>query len=105
MSAPILAQPRLRLGLRDAALARLAAGLGLLLSRLPPHLICRILTVVVKGAAAADPMRVSYWRTAVNSVSSRCAGNGCLQRSVAVVLLARVFGQAPTWRTGVRLDP
>ncbi|GGM47287.1 hypothetical protein GCM10011608_35040 [Micromonospora sonchi] len=105
MSAPIIAQSGLRLGLRHGLLARMATSTAWFLTRLPPTAICRVLTVVVKGAKAADPQQVSYWRGAANTVSVRCAGNGCLQRSVAVVLACRVFGTAPTWRTGFRPDP
>jgi len=105
MSAPIIAQSRLKLDVKHAVLARVAASSAWFLTRLPPHAVCRVLTVVIKGAGPADPAKVSYWRGAINSVSTRCAGNGCLQRSVAVVLLARFFGTAPTWRTGFRPDP
>lgn len=85
--------------------ARAAAGVALLLSRLPPATICRILTQVVRGTRAATPAEVLEWRDAVNRVSTRCAGNGCLQRSIAVVLLARLSGAAPVWRTGFRPAP
>jgi hypothetical protein len=38
-------------------------------------------------------------------LSRRCAGEGCLQRSITVVLLCRSQGYAPDWRTGFILDP
>jgi hypothetical protein len=34
-----------------------------------------------------------------------CAGEGCLQRSLATALLCRLRGSWPTWCTGVRTMP
>lgn len=48
---------------------------------------------------------VASWRRAVCAVSIRCAGNHCLQRSAAVVILARLNGFAPVWCTGFRTEP
>ncbi|RFU38878.1 lasso peptide biosynthesis B2 protein, partial [Actinomadura logoneensis] len=44
-------------------------------------------------------------RQAVVAVSVRCAGQGCLRRSVAVALLCRMSGSWPDWCTGIRLEP
>ncbi|MBD0672607.1 lasso peptide biosynthesis B2 protein, partial [Streptomyces sp. CBMA156] len=44
-------------------------------------------------------------RQAVVALSMRCAGQGCLQRSIAAALLCRTRGSWPTWRTGVRTAP
>jgi hypothetical protein len=41
----------------------------------------------------------------VVAVSLRCAGNGCLQRSIAAALYCRAHGSWPTWCTGVRTHP
>jgi Transglutaminase-like superfamily len=100
-----MAQSRLKLHWKHSILARIAASSAWLLSKLPPIALCTVLTMVVKRTRPADAEKVSYWRSAVNSVSTRCAGNGCLQRSIAVVILARFFGASPTWRTGFRPDP
>mgnify|MGYP001229799740 CR=1 FL=1 len=105
MSAPVLPEVRERVGVRRGAVARLATTTAFLLAALPPAALRRVLTAVVAGAAPAAADDVLRWRTEVNSVSRRCAGQGCLQRSVAVVLLARLHGRAPTWRTGFRPDP
>jgi nitroreductase len=100
-----MAQSRLRLDRKHAILARIAASIAWMLSHLRPIAICRILTVMARGTRQADAATVLFWRSAVNSVSTRCAGNGCLQRSIAVMILARFFGVGPTWRTGFRPDP
>jgi hypothetical protein len=39
------------------------------------------------------------------AVSVLCAGEGCLQRSLATALLCRLRGTWPTWCTGVRTMP
>lgn len=39
------------------------------------------------------------------TVSVQCAGQGCLQRSLATVLLCRAGGRWPDWCTGVRMEP
>ncbi|MGH3821226.1 MAG: lasso peptide biosynthesis B2 protein [Pseudonocardiaceae bacterium] len=44
-------------------------------------------------------------RQAVVAVSVRCAGHGCLPRSIATALLCRAHGAWPTWHTGVRTLP
>lgn len=98
-------QRRVRLRLRHAILARVAASIARPLSMMPPGLLRRTLALVVKGTRRPAAADVLAWRDAVNSVSRRCAGDGCLQRSVAVVLLGRFHGAAPAWKTGFRPDP
>ncbi|WP_431837681.1 lasso peptide biosynthesis B2 protein [Cellulomonas sp. Y8] len=85
--------------------ARRAAALARLLALLPPAVLAPILRAVVRRCRRAGHDDVLEWRNAVNSVSPRCAGNGCLQRSVAVVLLGATRRQAPTWCTGFRTEP
>ncbi|MEU1736167.1 lasso peptide biosynthesis B2 protein [Streptosporangium sp. NPDC020145] len=105
MSAPIMPQRRVRLRRRPAVAARTAAALALPLSRLSPHLLRRVLNLLVRGTRPPVAADVLAWRDAVNSVSRRCAGEGCLQRSVAVMLLGRLYGAPPAWKTGFRPDP
>ncbi len=105
MTSPIISEEKVRLPAGLSVRARTAVLVARPLSALPPGAICRVLTGVVRGARPATAADVLAWRTAVNSVSRRCAGHGCLQRSIAVVLLARSFGVAPVWRTGFRPDP
>lgn len=57
------------------------------------------------SARVASLEEASTARANICAVSKRCAGQGCLQRSIAVILLCRFSGCAPTWRTGYQLDP
>ncbi|MFI6642690.1 lasso peptide biosynthesis B2 protein [Streptomyces sp. NPDC050504] len=88
---------------RPLALAATAAAR--LLVRLPPRRIRRFLSVLARGAAPATAEQALTARRAVVAVSTRCAGEGCLQRSVATALLCRVRGTWPDWCTGVRTAP
>ncbi|MGH3242292.1 MAG: lasso peptide biosynthesis B2 protein, partial [Spirillospora sp.] len=60
---------------------------------------------VSRGARPATAAEAQAARDAVVSVSVRCAGQGCLQRSVATVLLCRLGGAWPDWCTGVLTQP
>lgn len=105
MSAPIMPEARVRADRRYTAVARVAVVLALVLTVLPPKIIRLVLRQVVRGGRPAPAAEVLSMRDAVNSVSRRCAGQGCLQRSIAVLLLARVFGFGVTWKTGFRPSP
>lgn len=65
----------------------------------------RLLETLRRGARPATREQALTARQAVVTVSARCAGEGCLQRSLATVLLCRARGTWPTWCTGVRSDP
>lgn len=101
----VVARERIRLspGLRLAAL--LAVGVARLVERRPPRRIRAFLTRLRAGAAPASYAEASEARRAVLAVSVRCAGEGCLQRSIATALLCRLRGTWPTWHTGVRIEP
>jgi hypothetical protein len=90
---------------RQRATARLAVAAARLLILLPPRRIRQILLVLRRGGAPATAEQALAARTAVVTVSVRCAGQGCLQRSLAAVLLCRMRGVWPTWCTGVRAHP
>jgi hypothetical protein len=94
MSTPIMPEASLHAGRRYSAVARIAVVVALVLTLLPPKVIRRVLGRVVRGGRPATPAEVLSMRDAVNSVSRRCAGQGCLQRSIAVMLLARAFGMS-----------
>jgi hypothetical protein len=98
-------QRRIRLDRRRAVRARLAVAVARPLSVLPPHRLWRVLTLLTGRGRPPVADEVLAWRDAVNSVSRRCAGEGCLQRSVAVMLLGWAAGAPPAWRTGFRPDP
>ncbi len=48
---------------------------------------------------------VEHHRGLVVAVSTLCAGDGCLPRSIATALLARSYGYGVTWCTGVQDRP
>jgi hypothetical protein len=85
--------------------ARVAAGIARVLAGQPPHRIKRILWLLRRGCGPASPQQAAASREAVVSVSVRCAGRACLQRSIATALLCRMRGNWPTWCTGVRTSP
>ncbi|NUP40023.1 MAG: lasso peptide biosynthesis B2 protein, partial [Streptomyces sp.] len=58
-----------------------------------------------RGARPATAEQALAARRAVVAVSLRCAGQACLQRSIAAALLCRSRGVWPTWCTGVRTSP
>ncbi|RGD56667.1 lasso peptide biosynthesis B2 protein [Kitasatospora xanthocidica] len=88
---------------RPAALA--VIGAARLIERLPPARIRRVMLALRRGARPADRAEALAARQAVVALSMRCAGQGCLQRSIAAALLCRTRGTWPTWRTGVRTAP
>ncbi|GAB2785643.1 lasso peptide biosynthesis B2 protein [Streptomyces daliensis] len=91
--------------LRLRLLARLTVTAAWLLIRLSPGRQRRVLSVIARGARPAGYGQALDCRQAVVTVSSKCAGLGCLQRSVATVLLCRMHGAWPEWCTGVRTEP
>ncbi|HEX8156748.1 MAG TPA: lasso peptide biosynthesis B2 protein [Solirubrobacteraceae bacterium] len=85
---------------------RVTSLLAALLVRQSPARIRQILTWLRRGARPATVELASAMRDAVVTVSLPCAGReGCLRRSVAVVLLCRARGMWPTWCVGARVLP
>ncbi|MBO1337241.1 lasso peptide biosynthesis B2 protein [Streptomyces sp. VRA16 Mangrove soil] len=105
MTTPAVAEHAARLPLRRQLAPRCAAGAARLLVRLPPARLHRVLGVLSRGARPAGYADVARARRSVVSVSTRCAGLGCLQRSVATVLLCRARGRWADWCTGFRTQP
>jgi hypothetical protein len=64
-----------------------------------------VLKLARRGARSATPQEAEDARQAVVAVSLRCAGRGCLQRSIAAALYCRAHGTWPTWCTGIRTNP
>lgn len=102
---PVVAEETVRLSWRRALTARAAVGIARLLILLPPRRLRLVLTALRRGSRPATAEQALRARQAVVSVSARCAGQGCLQRSVAAVLLTRLSGQWPDWCTGIRTAP
>jgi len=105
MTTPVTAEESLRLPWHGQVGPRLAVGLARLLVMLPPARLQRVLQVLSKGTVPAGYARAARAREAAVSVSARCAGLGCLQRSVATVLICRARGRWADWCTGFRTLP
>ncbi|AOS62358.1 lasso peptide biosynthesis B2 protein [Actinoalloteichus hymeniacidonis] len=105
MTMPVMLEPSVDVGMRRRAAARVAVAASWLLIRLSPRRLRRVLEVLRRGARPASARQITMARNAVVAVSVRCAGQGCLQRSVATVLLARLGGRWADWCTGVCIEP
>ncbi|OLR92808.1 lasso peptide biosynthesis B2 protein [Actinokineospora bangkokensis] len=90
---------------RQRVVAVLAVAVARALVALPPARLRQALRFASAGARRATAAEALRARTAVVTVSRRCAGQQCLQRSVATALLCRARGAWPTWQTGVRTEP
>jgi hypothetical protein len=75
------------------------------LSRLSPKHLSAVLRIARRGARPASYEQAHQARATVVRASRRCAGEGCLPRSVAAALLCRLGGTWPTWRVGVMTSP
>jgi len=105
MTEPVVLLSEVTRTLSKRLTARLAVGVARLLVAAPPHRIRQILQLMRRGSQPANVHQALAARRAVVSVSIRCAGRGCLQRSLATVLFCRMHGTWPTWCTGVRTSP
>ncbi|RJO78080.1 lasso peptide biosynthesis B2 protein [Nocardia panacis] len=83
----------------------LAVTLAQLLAHRPPERIRATLSSLRRGARPATYAQAQQARNQVLAASIHCAGEGCLQRSVATALLCRLRGHWPTWCVGVRTQP
>lgn len=75
------------------------------MTRMSPGRIRSVLAFLAGSAGPAGFAEALAARNAVVHVSRRCAGPGCLQRSIATFLLCRIRGTVPEWCTGVRVSP
>lgn len=105
MSQSMTLAERPRLPLRRRLLPLLAVGAARPLARLKPARLRTVLECARRGASPAGARQARTARDQVVSVSLRCAGQNCLQRSIATALLCRARGVWPTWCTGVRTHP
>ncbi|MGP3967534.1 lasso peptide biosynthesis B2 protein [Streptomyces sp. 6N223] len=105
MSVPAALPERDSLPLHRRVVPLIAVGAARLLARAKPARLRRILAFLRRGARPATPAQALAARRAVVAVSLRCAGQACLQRSIAAALLCRSRGVWPTWCTGVRTGP
>jgi Transglutaminase-like superfamily len=105
MSVLVTLEQQRRLPARHRVLALLAVGAARPLATLRPRRLRRVLELARRGARPATRQQAEVARRAVVAVSLRCAGRGCLQRSIAATLYCRAHGTWPTWCTGVRTNP
>ncbi|GAB2755771.1 lasso peptide biosynthesis B2 protein [Amycolatopsis magusensis] len=105
MTVPAAAELGVSLSWRRNFAARAAVGVARLLIQLPPRRLRQALELASRGARPATAAQALAARQATVTVSARCAGQGCLQRSVATALLCRGHGRWPDWCTGVRTQP
>lgn len=105
MTVPVTLEPRHRLPVHQRVVALLAVGAARVLARLRPRRLRAVLEIARRGARPATERQAHAARQAVVAVSLRCAGRGCLQRSIAAALYCRACGSWPTWCTGVRIKP
>jgi hypothetical protein len=105
MTMPVTSEPAARLAWRRQVTARAAVAAARLLGLLPPRRLRQVLRLACVGTRPAAAAQALAARQAVVSVSPRCAGQGCLERSVAIVLLCRARGTWPDWCAGFRTEP
>jgi hypothetical protein len=105
MTTPAVAEHAGRLPWYRQPGPRCAAGIGRLLVKLPPARLQPLLRLLSRGTRPATYAEAARARDSVVAVSTRCAGLGCLQRSVAVLLLCRTRGAWADWCTGFRTQP
>ncbi|MFR9806442.1 lasso peptide biosynthesis B2 protein [Pseudonocardia sp. RS010] len=105
MSVPTTLAPRIQLPARQRGVPLLAVAVARLLAKSKPATLRSVLKLFRRGAPPATPGEALAAREAIVAVSLRCAGQNCLQRSIAAALLCRIRGSWPTWCTGVRSHP
>lgn len=105
MTTPVVAENAERLRWHRQVGPRCAVGVARLLIVLPPARLHRVLRLISRGARSARYADALRARQSTVAVSTRCAGLGCLQRSVATVLICRARGTWADWCTGFRERP
>ncbi|MFJ4656801.1 lasso peptide biosynthesis B2 protein [Nocardia sp. NPDC088792] len=92
--------------LRDRPAVALALAAAWLLSRRSPADMRTFLRAIRRGSRPATYDQAHRARDAILAVSLHCRSDrGCLERSIATVLLCRLRGTVPTWCVGVRTQP
>ncbi|OZM73023.1 hypothetical protein CFN78_12395 [Amycolatopsis antarctica] len=105
MSAPITVEAATRAPAHLRLGALVAVGIARVLARQSPRRLRRALERASRGGRPATADEALRARNAVVSVSMRCRGHWCLQRSIATALLCRSGGSWPQWCSGVRVQP
>ena len=105
MSSPVRMEQRTKLSVKNKIRALFCANVSFFLIKLPPKKLSEVIEKLSKNTRKALPKEVESWRTSINSINVRCAGNGCLQRSVAVMLRGIIARRTPDWVSGFQVSP
>ena len=105
MSSPVRMEQRTKLSVKYKITALFCANVSFFLIKLPPKKLSEVIEKLSKNTRKALPKEVESWRTSINSINVRCAGNGCLQRSVAVMLRGIIARRTPDWVSGFQVSP
>ena len=105
MSSPVRMEQRTKLSVKNKITALFCANVSFFLIKLPPKKLSEVIEKLSKNTRMALPKEVESWRTSINSINVRCAGNGCLQRSVAVMLRGIIARRTPDWVSGFQVSP
>lgn len=105
MSSPVRMEQRRKLSVKNKIIALFCANVSFFLIKLPPKKLSEIIEKLSKNTRKAFPKEVESWRISINSINVRCAGNGCLQRSVAVMLRGIIARRTPDWVSGFQVSP
>lgn len=99
-------EDRDRLPLHERVLPLVSVAASQVLTRkMNPAQLERLLNRISRGAAPATFEEAADARRRVVAVSERCAGQYCLERSVAAALYLRTKKKWATWVSGVCLVP
>ena len=85
--------------------SKISVIIAVVLSKLPPMYIEKVLGYITKGSEKADECDVYKWINTIEHYSLICRGNGCLVRSLSVMVLGALNGSTPVWCTGVKTTP
>ncbi|MFI0264683.1 lasso peptide biosynthesis B2 protein [Streptomyces sp. NPDC017056] len=106
MSAPVTIRPgRRRTSWHRLLLPWCAVLVARTLANRPPAKIRSVLVRLRGNARPSTYEEAARARAEVVTVSTFCAGEGCLPRAIATALLCRARGSWPTWCSGVRVMP
>jgi Transglutaminase-like superfamily len=105
MSLPISPQPTVMPRGMFRLQTHAVVGVAWVMTLLPPTLLQSVLHGLSHSHRPTNAHQARLMRAAVCAVSARCAGEGCLQRSIAAFMLCRMEGHSPEWKTGYQLEP
>lgn len=105
MSIPVYGEPAARAAGLGRAEVRLCIGIARVLTYVRPLVLRTVLRLAARGARPSTYQEALSARLEVCGASDRCAGLGCLQRSIAVYLLCRRRGSTPDWVSGFTTEP